>query len=56
MKDVVSINAEIKIVKCLIDSIQVDISANQVGGLLTLHMLDRCERGFSETAGGTTRE
>ena len=66
VREVVSINAEIKIVKCLIDSIQVraarrvgdcpccatnrtrqvDISANQVGGLLTLHMLDRCERGF----------
>ncbi|KAJ0098533.1 hypothetical protein Patl1_20320 [Pistacia atlantica] len=36
VKDVQCINAEVKIIKCLVEDVVVDISVNQLGGLCTL--------------------
>eukprot|EP00878_Enallax_costatus_P034431 GHUV01038176.1.p1 GENE.GHUV01038176.1~~GHUV01038176.1.p1 ORF type:complete len:399 (+),score=95.94 GHUV01038176.1:176-1198(+) len=38
--DVTVINAEVKLLKCLVDNIVVDISFNQMGGLVTLNFLE----------------
>ncbi|XP_020108304.1 uncharacterized protein LOC109724067 [Ananas comosus] len=44
VKDVQYINAEVRLVKCLIDNIIVDISFNQMGGLCTLCFLELVDR------------
>ncbi|KAH9314338.1 hypothetical protein KI387_022965, partial [Taxus chinensis] len=38
------INAEVKLIKCLVENIVVDISFNQLGGLSTLCFLERVDR------------
>ncbi|KAG8073993.1 hypothetical protein GUJ93_ZPchr0006g44804 [Zizania palustris] len=43
VKEVQYIQAEVKIIKCLVDNIVVDISFNQVGGLCTLCFLDEVD-------------
>ncbi|KAF3327374.1 Poly(A) RNA polymerase cid14 [Carex littledalei] len=43
VKDVQLILAEVKLVKCLVQNIVVDISFNQVGGLLTLCFLEEVD-------------
>ncbi|XP_020580139.1 uncharacterized protein LOC110024487 isoform X2 [Phalaenopsis equestris] len=43
VKEVHYIQAEVKIIKCLIENIIVDISFNQVGGLCTLCFLDEVD-------------
>jgi DNA polymerase sigma len=40
VKEVQLIHAEVKIVKCLVENIVVDISFNQIGGLCTLCFLE----------------
>lgn len=44
VKDVQVINAEVKLVKCLVQNIVVDISFNQLGGLCTLCFLELVDR------------
>ncbi|KAL2484939.1 PAP/OAS1 substrate-binding domain superfamily [Abeliophyllum distichum] len=44
VKDVQVINAEVKIVKCIVQNIVVDISFNQIGGLSTLCFLEKVDR------------
>jgi hypothetical protein len=39
-------HAQVKIIKCLVDNIVVDISFNQVGGLCTLCFLDQVCSSF----------
>ncbi|XP_057972859.1 uncharacterized protein LOC131161015 [Malania oleifera] len=43
VKDVQIINAEVKLVKCLVQNIVVDISFNQLGGLCTLCFLEQVD-------------
>ncbi|KAK4786991.1 hypothetical protein SAY86_010824 [Trapa natans] len=43
VKEVQYIQAEVKIIKCLIENIVVDISFNQIGGLCTLCFLDEVD-------------
>ncbi|XP_043724677.1 uncharacterized protein LOC122671496 isoform X1 [Telopea speciosissima] len=43
VKDVQYIHAEVKLVKCLVQNIVVDISFNQVGGLCTLCFLEKID-------------
>lgn len=43
VKDVQYIQAEVKLVKCLVQNIVVDISFNQIGGLCTLCFLERVD-------------
>ncbi|CAI9763842.1 unnamed protein product [Fraxinus pennsylvanica] len=43
VKEVQYIQAEVKIIKCLVENIVVDISFNQVGGLCTLYFLDEVD-------------
>ncbi|PNT77928.1 hypothetical protein BRADI_1g70407v3 [Brachypodium distachyon] len=43
VKEVQYIQAEVKIIKCLVDNIVVDISFNQVGGLCTLCFLEEVD-------------
>lgn len=43
VKEVQYIQAEVKIIKCLVEDIVVDISFNQVGGLCTLCFLDEVD-------------
>ncbi|CAI9781517.1 unnamed protein product [Fraxinus pennsylvanica] len=43
LKEVQYIQAEVKIIKCLVENIVVDISFNQVGGLCTLCFLDEVD-------------
>ncbi|KAH7672503.1 Polynucleotide adenylyltransferase protein [Dioscorea alata] len=43
VKDVQYINAEVKLVKCLVQNIVVDISFNQIGGLCTLCFLEKVD-------------
>uniref|UniRef100_A0A0D9VR36 Polymerase nucleotidyl transferase domain-containing protein n=1 Tax=Leersia perrieri TaxID=77586 RepID=A0A0D9VR36_9ORYZ len=43
VKEVQYIHAEVKIIKCLVDNIVVDISFNQVGGLCTLCFLEEVD-------------
>ncbi|KAH6786100.1 hypothetical protein C2S51_038555 [Perilla frutescens var. frutescens] len=43
VKEVQYIQAEVKIIKCLVENIVVDISFNQVGGLCTLCFLDEID-------------
>lgn len=44
VKDVQYINAEVKLVKCLVRNIVVDISFNQTGGLTSLCFLEKVDR------------
>ncbi|KAJ7541692.1 hypothetical protein O6H91_10G071000 [Diphasiastrum complanatum] len=44
VKEVQYIHAEVKIVKCLVENIVVDISFNQLGGLCTLCFLEEVDR------------
>ncbi|XP_039045447.1 uncharacterized protein LOC120185233 [Hibiscus syriacus] len=44
VKDVQLIRAEVKLVKCLVQNIVVDISFNQLGGLSTLCFLEQVDR------------
>ncbi|KAG6677943.1 uncharacterized protein LOC122294956 [Carya illinoinensis] len=44
VKDVHSIHAEVKLVKCIVQNIVVDISFNQLGGLCTLCFLEQVDR------------
>ncbi|XP_010529160.1 PREDICTED: uncharacterized protein LOC104806129 [Tarenaya hassleriana] len=44
VKDVQLIRAEVKLVKCLVQNIVVDISFNQLGGLCTLCFLEEIDR------------
>ncbi|CAA6656952.1 unnamed protein product [Spirodela intermedia] len=44
VKDVQYIHAEVKLVKCLVQNIVVDISFQQVGGLCTLCFLEKVDR------------
>ncbi|KAF6174370.1 hypothetical protein GIB67_027841, partial [Kingdonia uniflora] len=44
VKDVQYIQAEVKLIKCLIQNIVVDLSFNQLGGLCTLCFLEKVDR------------
>lgn len=44
VKEVQYIHAEVKLVKCLVENIVVDISFNQLGGLCTLCFLEKVDR------------
>ncbi|KAL7095141.1 hypothetical protein ACP275_10G005700 [Erythranthe tilingii] len=44
VKDVQLIRAEVKLVKCIIQDIVVDVSFNQIGGLCTLCFLEQVDR------------
>ncbi|XP_028768831.1 uncharacterized protein LOC114726413 isoform X2 [Neltuma alba] len=44
VKDVRFIDAEVKLVKCIVQNIVVDISFNQLGGLCTLCFLEKVDR------------
>ncbi|KAJ6806395.1 uncharacterized protein M6B38_174290 [Iris pallida] len=44
VKDVQYIHAEVKLVKCLVQNIVVDISFNQIGGLCTLCFLEKVDQ------------
>ncbi|KAA8517667.1 hypothetical protein F0562_015141 [Nyssa sinensis] len=44
VKDVQLIRAEVKLVKCIVQNIVVDISFNQLGGLCTLCFLEKVDR------------
>ncbi|KAE8685494.1 hypothetical protein F3Y22_tig00111096pilonHSYRG00006 [Hibiscus syriacus] len=44
VKEVQYVQAEVKIIKCLVESIVVDISFNQLGGLCTLCFLEEVDR------------
>lgn len=44
VKDVQYIRAEVKLVKCLVQNIVVDVSFNQLGGLCTLCFLEQVDR------------
>ncbi|XP_062198371.1 uncharacterized protein LOC133901096 isoform X2 [Phragmites australis] len=48
VKDVQYINAEVKLVKCLVQNIVVDISFNQIGGLCTLSFLEKVDQIFGK--------
>ncbi|KAM7268429.1 hypothetical protein ACFE04_010595 [Oxalis oulophora] len=45
--DVQYIQADVKIIKCLVENIVVDISFNQLGGLCTLYFLEKLDRLIS---------
>ncbi|KAL3633386.1 hypothetical protein CASFOL_000562 [Castilleja foliolosa] len=44
VKDVQLIRAEVKLVKCIVEGIVVDISFNQIGGICTLCFLEQVDR------------
>lgn len=44
VKDTEFIDAEVKLVKCLVQNIEIDISCNQLGGLCTLCFLEQVDR------------
>ncbi|KAF5759602.1 putative polynucleotide adenylyltransferase [Helianthus annuus] len=44
VKDVQLIGAQVKLVKCLVQNLVVDISVNQIGGLCTLCFLEQVDR------------
>ncbi|KQJ89463.1 uncharacterized protein LOC100826374 [Brachypodium distachyon] len=48
VKDVQYIHAEVKLVKCLVQNIVVDISFNQIGGLCTLCFLEQVDQRFGK--------
>ncbi|KAE9615366.1 hypothetical protein Lal_00048335 [Lupinus albus] len=48
VKEVQYIQAEVKIIKCLVDNIVVDISFNQLGGLCTLCFLEEVDNLISQ--------
>ncbi|KAK9665295.1 hypothetical protein RND81_14G103300 [Saponaria officinalis] len=48
IKEVQVINAEVRIIKCLVDNIVVDISFNQLGGLCTLCFLEEVDNLVSQ--------
>ncbi|BAF27424.1 uncharacterized protein [Oryza sativa Japonica Group] len=48
VKDVQYIHAEVKLVKCIVQNIIVDISFNQFGGLCTLCFLEKVDQKFEK--------
>ncbi|KAL5204372.1 hypothetical protein ABZP36_009243 [Zizania latifolia] len=48
VKDVQYIHAEVKLVKCIVQNIIVDISFNQFGGLCTLSFLEQVDQNFGK--------
>ncbi|XP_051186110.1 uncharacterized protein [Lolium perenne] len=48
VKDVQYINAEVKLVKCFVQNIVVDISFHQIGGLRTLCFLEQVDQRFEK--------
>ncbi|PIN08200.1 Polynucleotide adenylyltransferase [Handroanthus impetiginosus] len=48
VKDVQLIQAEVKLVKCIVQGIVVDVSFNQIGGLSTLCFLEQIDRLIGE--------
>ncbi|XP_042437685.1 uncharacterized protein LOC122023577 isoform X1 [Zingiber officinale] len=54
VKDVQCINAEVKLVKCVVDNIVVDISFNQIGGLCTLCFLEKVHIKRAKSLGSAT--
>ncbi|CAD6258688.1 unnamed protein product [Miscanthus lutarioriparius] len=48
VKDVHYVPAEVKLVKCLVQNIVVDISVNQIGGLCTLCFLEKVDQNFGK--------
>jgi len=46
VRDVQAINAEVRLLKCTVDGLVVDISVNSVGGLCTLCFLEEVDRGI----------
>ncbi|KAG8093499.1 hypothetical protein GUJ93_ZPchr0012g22049 [Zizania palustris] len=48
VKDVQYIHAEVKLVKCIVQNIIVDISFNQFGGLCTLCFLEQVDQNFEK--------
>ncbi|KAI7751818.1 hypothetical protein M8C21_009268, partial [Ambrosia artemisiifolia] len=44
VKDVQLIGAQVKLVKCMVENLVVDISVNQIGGLCTLCFLEQVDR------------
>ncbi|XP_014757313.1 uncharacterized protein LOC100840351 isoform X2 [Brachypodium distachyon] len=48
VKDVQYIHAEVKLVKCFVQNIVVDISFNQMGGLCTLCFLEQVDQRFEK--------
>uniref|UniRef100_A0ACD5Y4J1 Uncharacterized protein n=1 Tax=Avena sativa TaxID=4498 RepID=A0ACD5Y4J1_AVESA len=48
VKDVQYINAEVKLVKCFVQNIVVDISFHQIGGLCTLCFLEQVDQRFEK--------
>ncbi|CAK9230266.1 unnamed protein product [Sphagnum jensenii] len=48
VKEVQYIHAEVKIIKCLVENIVVDISFNQTGGLCTLCFLEEVDRCINQ--------
>ncbi|KAF0916576.1 hypothetical protein E2562_007651 [Oryza meyeriana var. granulata] len=48
VKDVQYIHAEVKLVKCIVQNIIVDISFNQFGGLCTLCFLEQVDKKFEK--------
>ncbi|KAK9864886.1 hypothetical protein WJX84_005975 [Apatococcus fuscideae] len=49
VRDVQVINAEVKLLKCLINNIVVDISFNTVGGLCTVAFLEQVDRKIGQS-------
>ncbi|CAL9191386.1 uncharacterized protein LOC103988002 isoform X1 [Musa acuminata AAA Group] len=48
VKEVKYIQAEVKLIKCLVENIVVDISFNQVGGLCTLCFLEEMDKAINQ--------
>ncbi|KAL0483927.1 gld-4 [Acrasis kona] len=48
VKDITFINAEIKLIKCVIEGMPIDLSANQTGGLSTLCFLTEVDAAFGK--------
>ncbi|XP_048591641.1 uncharacterized protein LOC106353282 isoform X1 [Brassica napus] len=48
VKEVQYIQAEVKLIKCLVENIVVDISFNQIGGLCTLCFLDQVDQFINQ--------
>jgi len=48
IRGVAFINAQVKIYKCIIDDVSIDVSGNQIGGLCTLCFLERMNQKFGK--------
>lgn len=44
IRDISFVDAGVKLIKCFMDDVPIDISANQVGGLATMCFLEECDR------------